>query len=46
MASLELKVTRGQDGRTVKSLLKKELGLSTGLVNRLKRAETGLKRGQ
>ncbi len=42
MASLELKVTRGQDGRTVKSLLKKELGLSTGLVNRLKRAETGL----
>lgn len=42
MAALELRVTREQDGRTVKSLLKKELGLSTALVNRLKRTEAGL----
>ena len=42
MASLELRVSREQAGRTVKSLLKKELGLSTALVNRLKRTESGL----
>ena len=42
MAALELVVDREQAGRTVKSLLKRELGLSTALMNRLKRAETGL----
>lgn len=42
MAALELTVTREQAGRTVKSLLKGELGLSSGLVNRLKRTEGGL----
>lgn len=42
MAALELVVDRGQAGRTVKSLLKRELGLSTALTNRLKRTETGL----
>lgn len=42
MAVLELVVSRGQAGRTVKSLLKQELGLSTALTNRLKRTETGL----
>lgn len=42
MAALEWKVTREQDGWTVKSLLKRKLGLSTTLINRLKRTETGL----
>ncbi len=42
MAALELIVTREQAGRTVKSLLKSELGISTTLLNRLKRTETGL----
>lgn len=42
MAALELVVDRIQAGRTVKSLLKQELGLSTALTNRLKRTETGL----
>ena len=42
MAALELVVTRAQEGRTVKSLLKGELGLSTTLIGRLKRTETGL----
>lgn len=42
MAALELVVTREQGGRTVKSVLKGELGLSTALVGRLKRTETGL----
>ena len=42
MAALELIVTREQAGRTVKSLLRGELDLSTTLLNRLKRAETGL----
>lgn len=42
MAALELVVTREQAGRTVKSLLKGELGLSTTLLGRLKRTETGL----
>ena len=41
MAALELVVDREQAGRTVKSLLKRELGLSTALTNRLKRTETG-----
>lgn len=43
MAALELVVDREQAGRTVKSLLKRELGLSTALTNRLKRTETGLR---
>lgn len=42
MAKLELAVTAEQSGRTVRSLLKGELGLSTARVNRLKRTETGL----
>lgn len=42
MASLELVVTREQAGRTVKSLLKGEWGMSSALMGRLKRAETGL----
>lgn len=42
MAALELVVDREQAGRTVKCLLKRELGLSTALTNRLKRTETGL----
>jgi len=42
MARLELVVTARQSGRTVRSLLKGELGLSTARVNRLKRTETGL----
>lgn len=42
MAALELVVTREQAGRTVKSLLKGELGVSTALLGRLKRTETGL----
>lgn len=42
MARLELVVSEAQDGRTVKSLLKGELGLSTARIGRLKRAEAGL----
>ena len=42
MAGLELVVTAEQDGRSVHSLLKYELGLSTARMNRLKRTETGL----
>lgn len=42
MAQLHLTVTPAQAGRTVLSLLKGELGLSTGCVNRLKRSESGL----
>lgn len=42
MAVLELAVTGEMDGRTVKSLLKRELGLSTALINRLKRTGDGL----
>ena len=42
MAKLQLTVTAAQSGRTVLSLLKGELGLSTGCVNRLKRSDTGL----
>lgn len=39
---LELVVTRAQAGRTVKSILKGTWGMSTALVGRLKRSETGL----
>lgn len=39
---LELVVTETQAGRTVRSLLKGELGLSTARVNRLKRLDGGL----
>ncbi len=39
---LELVVTEAQAGRTVRSLLKGELGLSTARVNRLKRLDGGL----
>lgn len=42
MARLELTVTPAQSGREVRSLLKGELGLSTTLIGRLKRTETGL----
>ena len=42
MAGLELVVSPEQAGRTVKSLLRGELGLSSALVGRLKRTETGL----
>ena len=42
MARLTLTVSPEQSGRTVLSLLRRELGLSTGCVNRLKRVETGL----
>ena len=42
MALLELTVTPEQSGREVRSLLKRELGLSTALIGRLKRTETGL----
>lgn len=43
MAVLELVVTAEQSGRSVRSLLKGELGLSTALIGRLKRAEDGLR---
>ncbi len=43
MPPLELTVTAAQSGRTVRSLLKYELGLSTARINRLKRTENGLK---
>lgn len=42
MARLTLTVSSEQSGRTVLSLLRRELGLSTGCVNRLKRVEAGL----
>lgn len=42
MAALELTVTPAQSGREVRSLLKGELGLSSTLIGRLKRTETGL----
>ena len=42
MALLELTVTQAQSGRQVRSLLKGELGLSSALIGRLKRTETGL----
>ena len=42
MAVLTLTVSSEQAGRTVRSLLKTELHLSTGCINRLKRQETGL----
>ena len=42
MARLTLTVSPEQSGRTVLSLLRRELGLSTGCVNRLKRVEAGL----
>lgn len=42
MATLTLTVTEAQDGRTVRSLLRGELGLSGSCIGRLKRAETGL----
>lgn len=41
-ARLELSVKASQSGREVRSLLKKELGLSSALIGRLKRTETGL----
>ncbi len=42
MASLKLTASREQAGRTVKSVLKRELTMSSSLVDRLKRTETGL----
>jgi len=42
MALLELTAAPAQSGRTVRSLLKGELGLSTALIGRLKRTESGL----
>ena len=42
MAKLTLTVTCDQGGHTVHSLLKRELGLSTGCINRLKRTDLGL----
>ena len=42
MPLLELAVSAEQSGRTVRSLLKYELGLSTARINRLKRTDTGL----
>ena len=42
MARLTLTVSEEQNERTVRSLLKGELSLSTGCVNRLKRTERGL----
>ena len=42
MARLTLTVSSEQCGRTVLSLLRRELELSTGCVNRLKRVEAGL----
>ena len=44
MAWLALTVSSEQSGRTVLSLLRRELGLSTGCINRLKRTDTGLMR--
>ena len=42
MPRLELEITEALDGRTVRSLLRGELGLSAGCVGRLKRAEGGI----
>ncbi len=42
MAVLSLTVSPSQAGRTVRSLLKNELGLSTSCLNRVKRAEQGI----
>lgn len=42
MAELSLTVSPSQSGRTVRSLLKNELGLSTSCINRVKRAEQGI----
>lgn len=42
MALLELTVTQELSGRDVRSLLKSQLGLSSTLIGRLKRTETGL----
>lgn len=42
MGVLELRVNEEQSGRTVKELLKRQLGLSTTRINRLKRTESGL----
>lgn len=42
MARLELTVNPTQSGRELRSLLKGELGLSSTLIKRLKRTETGL----
>lgn len=42
MPLLELVVSAEQSGRTVRSLLKYELGLSTARINRLKRTDAGL----
>ncbi len=42
MTSLKLTASREQAGRTVKSVLKRELTMSSSLVDRLKRTETGL----
>ena len=42
MAALTLTVTQSLAGRTVKSLLRGELGLSNTCIGRLKRTETGL----
>lgn len=42
MAGAELVVSQAQAGRTVKSVLKSEWGMSAALIGRLKRTETGL----
>lgn len=42
MAKLELVVAAEQTGRTVRSLLKGGLGLSTARINRLKRTDSGI----
>ena len=42
MAAVELIVSQEQSGRSVRSLLKCELGLSSARIGRLKRAERGL----
>ena len=42
MPLLEMVVRAEQSGRTVRTLLKYELGLSTARINRLKRTDTGL----
>lgn len=42
MARLELSISPALDGRSVQSLLKYELGLSSSCINRLKRTECGI----
>ena len=42
MAKLTLTVSQAQEGRTVLSLLRGELGLSTARIGRLKRVDSGL----